>query len=246
VTAGWSDGGVQHADRPRSSPDREALAHQVRRLIAAAVQSPAGPAALAAAAGALASVADDLEGAVAEGTDPTGRPTPDGARTDTAAGLAAAMPFDVVIGVSNPLALPITIAFEPPGAIGHAVFTAPYEGAPGCVHGAVLAGAFDIVLTAANVVGGSAGPTRTLTLRYLRPTLVNTVSRFEAWVTSIEGRRIRSSGRLVQGGLVTVEADGEFVTLDRPLAATGRSPVRSDGGPAIPYCGDGSGATAAR
>src|SRR5450759_857844 len=27
---------------------------------------------------------------------------------------------------------------------GHATFTSPYEGAPGCVHGAVLAGAFDL------------------------------------------------------------------------------------------------------
>ena len=41
------------------------------------------------------------------------------------------MPFDVVIGICNPVALPIAIEFDPPKAIGRAVFTAPYEGAPG-------------------------------------------------------------------------------------------------------------------
>ena len=69
------------------------------------------------------------------------------------------MPFDVVIGSCNPLALPIDHRVRPPKAIGRAVFTAPYEGAPGCVHGAVLAGAFDIMLTAANVIANGAGPT---------------------------------------------------------------------------------------
>ena len=83
-----------------------------------------------------------------------------------AQGLAAAMPFDVVIGSCNPLAPPITIAFDLPKAIGHAQFTAPYEGAPGCVHGAVLAGAFDMMLTAANVLADAAGPTVNLSIRY--------------------------------------------------------------------------------
>ena len=72
----------------------------------------------------------------------------------------------------NPVALPITVEFDPPKAIGRAVFTAPYEGAPGCVHGAVLAGAFDIMLTAANVIADGAGPTVNLSIRYLKPTLI--------------------------------------------------------------------------
>lgn len=218
MTEGWSEGGVQHGGRPWSGGGRDELAHQVRRLVAATVTSIADPAALEAATAVLRSVADELESAVpAPDAVPIGRFAKDGIQHDTARGLAGAMPFDVVIGVCNPVALPISIEFEPPKAIGHAVFTAPYEGAPGCVHGAVLAGAFDIVLTAANVVGGLAGPTKTLDIRYLRPTLVGIDSHFEAWVTSIEGKRIRSTGRLLQAGVVTVEADGEFVALDRPL-----------------------------
>ena len=240
MSDGPSEGSVQHPGRPWSGGGREALADEVRRLIAAIVTSTAPPDALAAAAATLRSVAEDLERSVpTEDGDPTGRFAKEGLTADGAGGLAGAMPFDVVIGTCNPVALPIAIEFEPPVAIGHAVFTAPYEGAPGCVHGAVLAGAFDIILTAANVIGGSAGPTRTLTIRYRRPTLIDHPSRFEAWVTSIDGRNIRSTGRLLQDGVVTVEADGEFVALDRPLidsmhrrggGRAGRSGGGADGG----------------
>ena len=240
MSDGPSEGSVQHPGRPWSGGGREALADEVRRLIAATVTSTAPPDALAAAAATLRSVAEDLERSVpTEDGDPTGRFAKEGLTADGAGGLAGAMPFDVVIGTCNPVALPIAIEFEPPVAIGHAVFTAPYEGAPGCVHGAVLAGAFDIILTAANVIGGSAGPTRTLTIRYRRPTLIDHPSRFEAWVTSIDGRNIRSTGRLLQDGVVTVEADGEFVALDRPLidsmhrrggGRAGRSGGGADGG----------------
>ena len=218
MSDGWSEGGVQNNRRPWSGESREELADQVRRLITATVASTAPPDVLAAAAATLRSVAEELERSVpVEEGDPIGRFAEQGLTAEGAGGLAGAMPFDVVIGSCNPVALPIAIEFEPPLAIGHAVFTAPYEGAPGCVHGAVLAGAFDIILTAANVIGGSAGPTRNLTIRYRRPTLIDHPSRFEAWVTSIDGRNIRSTGRLLQDGVVTVEADGEFVSLDRPL-----------------------------
>jgi len=213
-----ADSPVQNDRRPWSGGGRDELADEVRRLINLTVTSAAPPDVLGEAATTLRALADRLEGHV-PGPDPspTGRFAEEGLSTDGAGGLAGAMPFDVVIGRCNPLAPPLTIEFEPPNAVAHAVFTAPYEGASGCVHGAVLAGAFDIVLTAANVLGGSAGPTRTLSIRYRRPTLIDTPSRFEAWVTSIEGREVRSSGRLLQGGKVCVEAEGHFVNLDRPL-----------------------------
>ena len=121
-----------------------------------------------------AALADELEAVRPRGRPGARRPASpsDPVRPDRRRLLAAAMPFDVVIGSCNPVALPITIEFDPPKAIGRAEFTAPYEGAPGCVHGAVLAGAFDIMLTAANVIADGAGPTVNLSIRYLKPTLV--------------------------------------------------------------------------
>jgi hypothetical protein len=130
------------------------------------------------------------------------------------------MPFDMIIGSCNPVAPPLVIEFDPPKAIGRAVFTAPYEGAPGCVHGAALAGAFDIMLTAANVMANAAGPTVELTIRYRKPTLIAQPAVFEAWVTGQEGRRIHSRGRLIQDGVVTVEAIGEFVDMERSRIAS--------------------------
>ena len=133
--------------------------------------------------------------------------------------LSAAMPFDVIIGSCNPIALPVTIEFDPPKAIGRAEFTAPYEGAPGCVHGAVLAGAFDIILTAANVMANGAGPTVNLSISYLKPTLIGQPALFESWVTSQDERRTHSRGQLIQNGVVTVEAVGEFVNMERSRIA---------------------------
>jgi hypothetical protein len=126
----------------------------------------------------------------------------------------ASMPYDPVIGRFNPLALPVEITFEPPLAIGTACFTTPYEGGPGWVHGSAIAATFDIVLTAANHLAGAAGPTVWLTVRFRRPTLVGVEARFEAEVVESDGRRVTSRGRLVQDGVVCVEAEGEFAVLD--------------------------------
>ena len=81
------------------------------------------------------------------------------------------------------------------------------------MHGAVIAGAFDIVLTAANRLAGAAGPTAWLTVRYKRPTLLDVESRFEAECVSNDGRRVISRGRLIQAGTVKVEAEGEFAVI---------------------------------
>lgn len=204
------------AAKPWSGGGREDLAAAVRRLISLTVTATAPPGVLADAATRAEALADELEGHVpVPGDEPTTRFAERPVPADEVDMLAAAMPFDVIIGTCNPLALPIAIEFEEHKAIGDAVFTAPYEGAPGCVHGAVLAGAFDIMLTAANVIASGAGPTVTLSIRYLLPTRVDEPCRFESWVTSLDERRTHSRGRLVQGGVVTVEAVGEFVNMER-------------------------------
>jgi len=202
--------------KPWSGGGREELADAVRRLTALTVTAAAPPHVLREAASRASALADSLAGHVPEpGVEPRARFADQPVPPVGAAALAAAMPFDVVIGSCNPVALPLTLEFDPPRAIGRATFTPQYEGAPGCVHGAVLAGAFDIMLTAANVIADGAGPTVSLSIRYLKPTLVDQPAVFEAWVTGLTERRTHSHGRLVQGGAVTVEADGEFVNMDR-------------------------------
>lgn len=125
-----------------------------------------------------------------------------------------AMPYDVMVGRYNPLAPPLVVEIAPPKAYAKATFTVAYEGAPGWVHGAVIAGAFDMVLTAANHLDAAAGPTTRLDIRYLRPTLLDEEACFEAWIDHRQGRRVVSKGILVQQGTVRVEAEGEFAAVD--------------------------------
>jgi acyl-CoA thioesterase FadM len=114
----------------------------------------------------------------------------------------------------------------------------------------VLAATFDIILTAANAIVGSVGPTVRLALRYLRPTLTDEEAVFEGWVTEVTDRRVHSQGRIVQGGIVTVEAEGEFAIFDhekvhrmaaarrQSFDAAGRS---REGGPGVPTGAPGTG-----
>ncbi len=191
------------------------LADTVRRLIDLVVTNTAPPNVLDDVVAQLRSTADVLAGHVPAQPVPRFIDPPEGLGPDSASSsMDGAMPYDPVVGRYNPIALPVAISFEPPLAIGTAVFTTPYEGGPGWVHGAALAATFDIVLTAANHLSGAAGPTVWLTIRFRRPTLVGVEARFEAEVVANDGRRVTSRGRLVQDGVVCVEAEGEFAVLD--------------------------------
>lgn len=188
----------------------------MRRLIELTVTSTPAPGAFADAAGRIGVLADELATEVPDdGTQPVGRFAEESVGSDEVATLTSAMPFDMVVGSCNPVAPPIEIWFDPPKAHGKVVFAPQYEGAPGCVHGAAIAAAFDIILTAANVVADAAGPTVELSIRYRKPTIVGVDTVFESWVTEVTDRRTFSIGRLLQDGIVKVEATGEFVNMSR-------------------------------
>jgi acyl-coenzyme A thioesterase PaaI-like protein len=186
-----------------------ALADELRRLIRLSVSAAPSAEETVALTAQLAAVADRLESHVPAVALPRYAPVDGDGKIDRSL-IDDSMPFDIVVGAFNPLALPVTLAAEPPKALGHARFHVGYEGAPGCVHGGALAATFDIVLSAANAIAGAAGPTVRLSLRYRRPTLIDEEALFEGWVTEVTDRRVFSVGRIVQGGSVTVEAEGEF------------------------------------
>jgi acyl dehydratase len=199
--------------RGRESEAR-ALAEQVRRLIRLSVSTAPPAEETAALTAELAAVADRLERHLPEVPWPRFLGPADD-QTGTGRPLEGTMPFDLIVGGFNPLALPVEMSFDPPRALGHAVFDAAYEGAPGCVHGAVLVATFDMVFTGANALADATGPTVRLSARYRRPTLLGERTVFEGWVTEVTERRVFCQGRVVQGDVVTVEAEGEFAILDR-------------------------------
>jgi len=186
---------------------RASLAEQVRRLIDATVSVDAPADVLARAAATIAALNAELATHV-----PTPRPPRYTAGT-TSTDVADFFPFDPIVGRLSPLAPPVRVAWQDPRAVGTVTFGTPYEGPPGCVHGAVLAATFDQVFNVANLMRGVAGPTRKLEVRYLKPTPLGVELLFEGWVESVEGREVRTLGRVLAGELVTVEAEGRFVQL---------------------------------
>ena len=197
------------------------LADTVRRLAELTVTSGAPPDVLSDVLIHLQAATSRLEDHVPETIPPRffqGVP----ADSADAGSMHDAMPFDLVIGRYNPLAPPIHIAMDPPKATGRARFSKAYEGAAGWVHGAAIAAAFDIVLTAANRLEDVAGPTIRLSMTYRRPTLLDRESFFEAWIEEVRGRRVVSRGLLLQDGVVKVEAEGEFKILGSEAARVTR------------------------
>lgn len=185
------------------------LAAAMRLVIGRLVESNAPEAELAAAADGLERYAERLA------THPRLRRLEGFAESATAGDVAAFFDQSPVIGLSNPLAPPISVRRSGElSAEAHARFGAAYEGPPGCVHGGWVAAAFDEVLGFVQSTTGQPGMTGTLTIRYRKPTPLNTDLRFEATVQRIEGRKIFAEGRLYNGDVLTAEADGIFISVD--------------------------------
>ena len=183
------------------------LADAVRRLINVTVTNTASREETAEAARELHALADRLEPGL------PAQPTPRYADAGVPSEPHDFFEYDCMLGLYNPLALPIEMEWDPPRALGRARFTTAYEGPPGCVHGAILAATFDQIFNIANLMSKTPGPTRELSLTYLRPTPLEADLVFEGRIESYEGRRIFATGRAIHRDTVTVEARGVFVQI---------------------------------
>jgi acyl-coenzyme A thioesterase PaaI-like protein len=125
-------------------------------------------------------------------------------------------------GQSNPLSPPMTLAMEDDVAVGIVTFGPPFEGVPGCVHGGMVAAAFDQVFGYLHVRRGVGSLTGSLTVRYLRTTPLQQELRIEARIDRVEGRKsfvtarllTKANGSTEAGTRLTAEADAVFVALD--------------------------------
>ena len=122
-----------------------------------------------------------------------------------------------VVGLSNALAPPVTLEpdHEAQEIHGSVFFGPAYEGAPGCVHGGFLAAVLDEALGFACIFSGEPGMTGELTIRYLKPTPVETPLRIEARFDRMEGRKIYNTGAMYAGDVKVVEAHGLFISIPR-------------------------------
>jgi acyl-coenzyme A thioesterase PaaI-like protein len=119
-----------------------------------------------------------------------------------------------IAGRANPLAAPVTMRIEGDQVTGEVEWHRAYEGPPGCCHGGHIAAAFDEILGLAQNLAGQSGMTGTLTIRYRRPTPLNTQHRFVGRVDRVEGRKIFTTGELYDPeGNVLAEGEAIFISI---------------------------------
>ena len=187
--------------------EKRRLAKAMRLVIERLVTSDAPEAELALAADRLEDYAEHLK------THPKLDRYTGFAETANAGDVGAFFDQSPLIGLANPLSPPIALWAEEATVHGRVRFGSAYEGPPGCVHGGMVAAAFDEVLGFAQSLTGHPGFTGTLTVRYRKPTPLRTELRFEARVARVEGRKIFAEGQLFAGDLLTAEAEGIFVSV---------------------------------
>ena len=98
-------------------------------------------------------------------------------------------------------------------ATGRVTFPVLFEGPPGLVNGGFLAVFFDCVTQHHSCASGRTGKTRSLSVRYRRPTPILTELRFDVTRVEDDGR-VTSTARLLHGDEVT--CIGEFATAASP------------------------------
>lgn len=119
----------------------------------------------------------------------------------------------VMVGLSNPIAPPIKIVDHGEKVSGTLRLDSRFSGAPGLCHGGIIASILDEVLGHACIVRGYQVVTQSLTIRYLRPTLLDGETYSEASIKQIEGKKITVDGDLFVGGTRVVSAHGIFVDV---------------------------------
>ncbi|TXS92825.1 PaaI family thioesterase [Parahaliea maris] len=129
--------------------------------------------------------------------------------------------LNAVGGQSNPLAPGLNQWLEGDVAHGTVCCGYAYEGPPGFVHGGHVAAILDQFLGMAQLAGGRPGMTGSLTVRYLRPTPLNTELRLRAEVVQNEGRKTVMRGEISSEGEVTATAEGLFIEPGRPIQDLG-------------------------
>ncbi len=122
-----------------------------------------------------------------------------------------------LMGAMNALSMPLVMTIKGTGEDrsieGRVVFTEPYEGPPGHVHGGYVAAGFDEVLGMAQSVTGRPGLTGNLSVTYRRPTPLFVELVYRGVCTEVVGRKIFTQGTLHHGDVLCAEATGLFLSM---------------------------------
>lgn len=120
-------------------------------------------------------------------------------------------------GLSNPIAEPFDIWLTEDRAYAKVTMGWAYEGPPNSVHGGFVAALFDQFLGIAQQITGQPGFTGTLSVRYMKPTPIDTELHFEGWVERIEGRKMILKAELKADGEVKASCEGLFISISKEI-----------------------------
>ncbi len=120
-----------------------------------------------------------------------------------------------IAGRSNPISPPALLEIDADArrVVGEVEFGRAFEGAPGCVHGGFVAAVLDEALGMACIFGGGPAMTAELTTRFLRHTPIEMPLKIEAKLEGVEGKKVRTSGRVTSKGVTVVDSTGLFIAV---------------------------------
>ena len=116
-------------------------------------------------------------------------------------------------GRSNPIAPPMKVEMDGGTARCTLTLDERYVGAPGIVHGGILAACFDQVCGHCAVAQGYPGLTVQLEVRYLEPANVHTEIHFEAEISETSGRQVTVTATCTRDGRTLATGRAVFVVL---------------------------------
>jgi acyl-coenzyme A thioesterase PaaI-like protein len=99
--------------------------------------------------------------------------------------------------------------------VGKVWFGPGAEGPPHHAHGGAIAGVFDDVMGGAAWLAGHPILAARVTVEFRKPVPLGVEAIYEAWVETVDGRRVKARGRMVSpDGRVYAEGDGIFVLIE--------------------------------
>lgn len=124
------------------------------------------------------------------------------------------LPDRAVVGAANPLSVEVETSVEGDVAVAQVVFGAAFEGAPGRVHGGMVAAVLDDLSGYALAFEGAPGFTGTLEVVYRAPVPIERVIEFRTWVRGRERRKLFVEAEARLDGQLLVTAKLTMILVD--------------------------------
>jgi acyl-coenzyme A thioesterase PaaI-like protein len=129
----------------------------------------------------------------------------------------ALMPWSPIIGRLNPVSPRLEFRAEGDRLLGRGRIPVRFVGAPGTVHGGIVAAALDEIMGLVNVLNGEGAFTGTMSVRFHRPTPIERDLELLGETVGKDGRKILSRAEIRCDGELTASAEGVFIRPRAPV-----------------------------